>query len=159
MTHLYNFEASTIRGETTSLENYRGQVLLIVNTASRCGLTPQFEGLEKLYEKFRERGFSVLGFPSNQFAQDWGNNAKIEQFCQANYGVSFPMFGKININGPATHPLFEYLKQAAPGIFGSEKIKWNFTKFLIDRNGDVIARFAPMTKPEKIEKAIVAALA
>lgn len=159
MTSLYNFEASTIKDQTVALENYRGQVLLIVNTASKCGLTPQFEGLEKLYEQYRERGFSILGFPCDQFAhQDPGNNAEIEQFCQVNYGVSFPMFAKIEVNGPATHPLYQHLKHAAPGIFGTEKIKWNFTKFLINRNGDVIARFAPATKPEKIERAIVAAL-
>lgn len=159
MTSLYNFEASTIKEKKVALADYRGQVLLIVNTASKCGLTPQFEGLEKLYEKYRERGFSILGFPCDQFRhQDPGNNSEIEQFCQVNYGVSFPMFAKIDVNGPTTHPLFQHLKQAAPGIFGSEKIKWNFTKFLINRNGDVIARFAPATKPEKIEQAIVAAL-
>ena len=159
MTAIYQFEATTIKGEPASLENYRGQVLLIVNTASQCGFTPQLEGMEKLYEKFRERGFSILGFPCNQFGhQDPGNNAEIEQFCQINYGVHFPMFAKIDVNGPTTHPLFEHLKKAAPGIFGSEKIKWNFTKFLINRNGDVVARFAPATKPEKIEKAIAAAL-
>ncbi len=159
MTSIYNFDASNIKGNSVALENYRGQVLLIVNTASKCGLTPQFDGLEKLYEKYRDRGFSVLGFPCNQFAQqDPAGNAEIEQFCQLNYGVSFPMFAKIDVNGPATHPLFQHLKQAAPGVFGSQKIKWNFTKFLINRNGDVVARFAPATKPEKIEKAIAAAL-
>lgn len=159
MAAIYQFEASTIKSEPVSLENYRGQVLLIVNTASKCGLTPQFEGLENLYEKYRERGFSILGFPCNQFGQqDPGNNAEIAQFCQVNYGVSFPMFAKIDVNGPTTHPLFQYLKRSAPGIFGSEKIKWNFTKFLINRNGDVVARFAPATKPAKIEQAIVTAL-
>jgi len=159
MTAIYSFEATTIKGDTVPLNNFRGQVLLIVNTASKCGLTPQFEGLEKLYEKYRERGLAILGFPCNQFAQqDPGDNSEIEQFCQVNYGVSFPMFAKIDVNGPTTHPLFQYLKKTAPGIFGSEKIKWNFTKFLIGRDGDVIARFAPATKPEKIERAIVAAL-
>jgi glutathione peroxidase len=159
MSDIYQFEASTIKGDPVSLNDYRGQVLLIVNTASKCGLTPQFEGLEKLYEKFRTRGFSILGFPCNQFAQqDPGNDTEIEQFCQVNYGVSFPMFAKIDVNGPTTHSLFQHLKKAAPGIFGSEKIKWNFTKFLINRNGDVVARFAPATKPEKIERAIVTAL-
>ncbi len=159
MSTLYNFEASTIQGKTVALEDYRGQVLLIVNTASKCGFTPQFDGLEKLYEKYRARGFSILGFPCNQFGkQDPGNNSEIEQFCQINYGVHFPMFAKIDVNGPTTHPLFQHLKKAAPGIFGSEKIKWNFTKFLIDRNGDVIARFAPATKPEKLENAVAAAL-
>ena len=159
MTAIYQFKATTIKGEQVALENYRGQVLLIVNTASKCGFTPQFEGLEKLYETYRARGFSILGFPCNQFGkQDPGNNTEIEQFCQLNYGVGFPMFAKIEVNGPTTHPLFQHLKHAAPGIFGSEKIKWNFTKFLINRNGDVVARFAPATKPEKIEHAIVAAL-
>lgn len=159
MSTLYNFEASTIQGKTVALEDYRGQVLLIVNTASKCGFTPQFDGLEELYEKYRARGFSILGFPCNQFGkQDPGNNSEIEQFCQINYGVHFPMFAKIDVNGPTTHPLFQHLKKAAPGIFGSEKIKWNFTKFLIDRNGDVIARFAPATKPEKLENAVAAAL-
>lgn len=159
MTGIYAFEASTIRGKTVSLEDFRGQVLLLVNTASKCGLTPQLKGLQRLHEKFRERDFSVLGFPCNQFAhQDPGSNLEIEQFCQASYGVSFPIFAKIDVNGPSAHPLFQYLKKAAPGIFGSEKIKWNFTKFLIGRDGGVIARFAPATKPEKIEKAIITAL-
>lgn len=159
MADIYQFSASTIKGEQVSLADYRGKVLLVVNTASKCGLTPQFEGLEKLYEKYRDRGLAVLGFPCNQFlAQDPGNNSEIEQFCQMNYGVTFPMFAKIDVNGPATHPLFDYLKSAAPGIFGSEKIKWNFTKFLINRNGEVVARFAPSTKPAKIEKAIANAL-
>ncbi len=159
MTDIYAFTADTIKGTRVGLADYRGQVLLIANTASKCGLTPQFDGLEKLYEKYRERGFAVLGFPCNQFGkQDPGSNNEIEQFCQVNYGVSFPMFAKIDVNGPQTHPLFQHLKQAAPGILGSEKIKWNFTKFLINRNGEVIARFAPATKPEKIEKALVNAL-
>ena len=159
MTVIYQFGASTIKGEPVALENYRGQVLLIVNTASKCGFTPQFEALEKLYEKYRERGFSILGFPCNQFGhQDPGNNAEIEQFCRVNYGVSFPMLAKIDVNGPTAHPLFQHLKRSAPGLFGSEKIKWNFTKFLINRNGDVVARFAPATKPEKIEQAVVTAL-
>lgn len=159
MTDIYQFAATTIKGEPVSLSDYRDQVLLIVNTASKCGLTPQFDGLEKLYEKYRARGFAILGFPCNQFSQqDPGNNAEIEQFCQLNYGVSFPMFAKIEVNGPSAHPLFQYLKHAAPGIFGSEKIKWNFTKFLIGRSGNVITRFAPATKPEKIEQAINAAL-
>jgi len=159
MTDIYNYQATTIKGDTVSLANYRGKVLLIVNTASKCGLTPQFEGLEKLYEKYRDRGLAILGFPCNQFGhQDPGNNNEIEQFCQVNYGVSFPMFAKIDVNGPGTHPLFQHLKKAAPGIFGSEKIKWNFTKFLINRNGEVVDRFAPATKPEKIEQAITTAL-
>jgi len=159
MTDIYQYSASTIKGEQVSLADYRGKVVLIVNTASKCGLTPQFEGLEKLYEKYRERGLEILGFPCNQFReQDPGSDTEIEQFCQVNYGVTFPMFAKIDVNGPTTHPLFKYLKAAAPGIFGSEKIKWNFTKFLINRNGEVVARFAPATKPEKIEKAIANSL-
>lgn len=159
MTDVYQFSATTIKGEQVSLADYRGKVILIVNTASKCGLTPQFDGLEKLYEKYRERGLVILGFPCNQFReQDPGSNTEIEQFCQVNYGVTFPMFAKIDVNGPTTHPLFNYLKAAAPGIFGSEKIKWNFTKFLINRNGEVVARFAPATKPAKIEKAIANSL-
>lgn len=159
MTDVYQFSATTIKGEQVSLGDYRGQVILIVNTASKCGLTPQFEGLEALYEKYRERGLAILGFPCNQFReQDPGSDSEIEQFCQVNYGVTFPMFAKIDVNGPTTHPLFKYLKAAAPGIFGSEKIKWNFTKFLINRNGEVVARFAPATKPAKIEKAIANSL-
>ncbi|HSB96818.1 MAG TPA: glutathione peroxidase [Spongiibacteraceae bacterium] len=160
MTGIYPFEAVDIKGTNVKLDNYRGQVLLVVNTASKCGFTPQFAGLEKLYEKFRERGFAVLGFPCNQFGhQDPGNNGEIAEFCQMNYGVSFPMFAKIDVNGPDTHPLFQHLKTSAPGLLGSEKIKWNFTKFLIDREGKVIARFAPLTKPEAIEQAVQSALA
>lgn len=159
MSDIYAFDATTIRGERVALSDYRDKVLLIVNTASKCGFTPQFAGLEKLFEKYRERGLAILGFPCNQFGkQDPGNNTDIEQFCQLNYGVSFPMFAKIEVNGPDTHPLFQYLKHAAPGIFGSEKIKWNFTKFLVNRKGEVIARFAPATKPDTIEQAIVTAL-
>ena len=159
MTDIYQFDATTIQGNSVSLADYRNKVLLIVNTASKCGFTPQFEGLEKLYEKYADRGFAVLGFPCNQFGkQDPGNNGEIQEFCQLNYGVSFPMFAKIDVNGDATHPLFQYLKKAAPGILGSEKIKWNFTKFLVGRDGAVIDRFAPATSPEGIEQAIVKAL-
>ncbi|HET8711296.1 MAG TPA: glutathione peroxidase [Spongiibacteraceae bacterium] len=159
MSNIYDLEADTIKDERVPLSAYRGQVLLIVNTASKCGFTPQFASLEKIYEKYRERGLVVLGFPCNQFGkQDPGSNSEIQQFCQINYGVSFPMFAKIEVNGPNTHPLFKTLKSAAPGIFGSERIKWNFTKFLINRNGDVVARFAPATNPDKIEKAIISAL-
>jgi glutathione peroxidase len=159
MTDIYAFEAVDIKGANVHLADYRGKVVLVVNTASKCGFTPQFAGLEKLYEKFRDRGFAVLGFPCNQFGkQDPGNNGQIEEFCQLNYGVSFPMFAKIDVNGPDTHPLFQHLKTSVPGIFGSENIKWNFTKFLVDKNGNVIERFAPLTKPEDIEQAVVAAL-
>lgn len=160
MTDIYSFEAVDIKGNNVKLADYRGKVVLIVNTASKCGFTPQFAGLEKLYEKFRDRGFAVLGFPCNQFGkQDPGSNDQIEEFCQLNYGVSFPMFAKIDVNGPDAHPLFQHLKTKAPGIFRSENIKWNFTKFLVDRQGQVIARYAPLTKPEDIEQAVSAALA
>jgi glutathione peroxidase len=160
MTDIYAFEAVDIKGANVKLADYRGKVVLVVNTASKCGFTPQFAGLEKLYEKFRDRGFAVLGFPCNQFGkQDPGNNGEIEEFCQLNYGVSFPMFAKIDVNGPDTHPLFQHLKTSVPGIFGSENIKWNFTKFLVDKHGKVIERFAPLTKPEDMEKAVAAALA
>jgi glutathione peroxidase len=159
MSTVYDFEAIDIKGKNVSLNDYRGQVLLVVNTASKCGFTPQFAGLEKLYEKYKARGLAVLGFPCNQFgSQDPGSNDEIASFCQMNYGVSFPMFAKIDVNGDATHPLFKHLKTAAPGLLGSEGIKWNFTKFLINREGQVVERFAPLTTPENIEKAIETAL-
>ncbi len=159
MSSVYDFEAVDIKGRQVNLGDYQGKVLLIVNTASKCGFTPQFAGLEELYEKYRERGLTVLGFPCNQFGnQDPGSNDDIASFCQMNYGVSFPMFAKIDVNGANTHPLFQHLKNAAPGLLGSEGIKWNFTKFLIGRDGKVIERFAPMTTPANIEKAIEAAL-
>jgi len=157
MTSVYDFQAKTLRGEEVSLGDYRGQVMLIVNTASKCGFTPQYEGLEKLYDKLHGRGLSVLGFPCNQFGkQEPGNESEIGQFCQVNYGVSFPMFAKIDVNGENAHPLYRYLKHEKPGLLGSERIKWNFTKFLVDRAGKVVARFAPMTKPETIEGPVAA---
>ena len=157
MTSIYDFTAKTLQGRDASLGDYRGQVMLIVNTASKCGFTPQYEGLEKLHEKMRGRGFSVLGFPCNQFgAQEPGSESEIGEFCQVNYGVSFPMFAKIDVNGPDAHPLYRYLKHEKPGLLGSERIKWNFTKFLVDRAGKVVARFAPMTKPDAIEAPISA---
>jgi len=157
MTSVYDFRAKTLRGEEVSLADYRGQVMLIVNTASKCGFTPQYEGLEKLYDKLHGRGLSVLGFPCNQFGkQEPGNETEIGQFCQVNYGVSFPMFAKIDVNGENAHPLYQYLKHEKPGLLGSERIKWNFTKFLVDRAGKVVARFAPMTKPETIEGPVAA---
>ena len=160
MTSMYKYDLQTVTGQTDKLENYKGNVLLIVNTASKCGLTPQFAGLEKLYQKYRQQGLVILGFPCNQFAQqDPGNNDEIQQFCQMNYGVSFPMLAKIEVNGDNTHPLYQHLKSAAPGILGSQKIKWNFTKFLVSRQGEVLERFAPATKPEKLEQAIEKALA
>ena len=155
---LYGFAPPDRAGAPKSLEDYRGQVLLIVNTASKCGFTPQFAGLETLYETYRERDFAVLGFPCNQFgSQDPGSNDEITEFCQLNYGVSFPMFGKIEVNGADAEPLFKHLKEEAPGTLGN-RIKWNFTKFLINRDGDVVKRYAPTTKPEAIAADIEALL-
>ena len=152
---IYDFSATRLDGSEESLDAYRGRVLLIVNTASQCGFTPQYAGLEALYEKLKENGLTVLGFPCNQFgAQEPGADAEIGAFCQRNYGVTFPMFAKIEVNGLHTHPLYKYLKDAKPGILGSENIKWNFTKFLIDREGRPVARYAPQTKPEELEEPI-----
>ncbi|MEW5249815.1 glutathione peroxidase [Microbulbifer sp. 2201CG32-9] len=142
-------------GRDTSLAEHRGQVLLIVNTASKCGFTPQYKGLEAIYQKYRERGFAVLGFPCNQFgAQEPGSDEEIKEFCTLNFGVTFPLYAKLNVNGPDAHPLFAALKRSAPGILGTEAIKWNFTKFLLDRDGKVVQRFAPKDRPEAIESAI-----
>ncbi len=158
-TAIYQFKASGMNGIEHALEEYKGQVILIVNTASKCGFTPQFKGLENLYEQYKDRGLTILGFPCNQFGkQDPGNNDEIQEFCQLNYGVSFPMFEKIDVNGDNTHPLFQHLKSEAKGIAGSESIKWNFTKFLVDQEGNVIKRFAPKDTPKKIEAAIKALL-
>ncbi|MGZ6009419.1 MAG: glutathione peroxidase [Rhizomicrobium sp.] len=155
MASIYDFTAKTLQGKSVSLSDYRGQALLIVNTASKCGFTPQYAGLEKLYEKLHGNGLTVLGFPCNQFSkQEPGSTEEIGAFCQMNYGVSFPMFDKIEVNGPNAHPLFDYLKSEQPGILGTKNIKWNFTKFLVDKSGKVVDRFAPMTKPEDIEGAI-----
>ncbi|SFA40269.1 glutathione peroxidase [Parageobacillus thermantarcticus] len=152
---IYDFTAKTIRGEEQSLADYKGKVLLIVNTASKCGFTPQYKELQELYEQYRNRGFVVLGFPCNQFGnQEPGTEEEIEQFCQVNYGVTFPMFAKVDVNGEQAHPLFRYLTEKAPGVFGTKAIKWNFTKFLIDRNGNVVARFAPQTKPSELKSEI-----
>ncbi len=159
MTNLYQFEAELLEGDTKSLADYQGQVLLIVNTASKCGFTPQFAGLEKIYEKYKDRGFEVLGFPCNQFGgQDPGSNNEIGAFCQRNYGVSFPMFAKVDVKGPEAHAIFRYLTREAKGILGSENIKWNFTKFLVGRDGKVLNRYAPTTKPESLEEDIEKAL-
>lgn len=156
---IYDFEVVDIHHQPQSMSFYKGKVLLIVNTASRCGFTPQFEGLEKLYKTYHDQGFVVLGFPCNQFAsQEPLDEAQIESFCQLDYGVTFPMFAKIDVNGDNAHPLYRFLKSSAPGLLGSESIKWNFTKFLIDRHGKVVDRFAPATKPEEIEDAIKALL-
>lgn len=152
---VYDFTVKTIRGEEQSLADYRGKVLLIVNTASKCGFTPQYKELQELYEQYRDRGFVVLGFPCNQFGhQEPGTEEEIEQFCQVNYGVTFPMFAKVDVNGENAHPLFQYLKEKAPGVFGTKAIKWNFTKFLVDRNGNVVARFASQTKPSELKNEI-----
>ena len=160
MTSLYQFEAELLEGDTKSLADYEGKVLLIVNTASKCGFTPQFAGLEKIYEKYKDQGFEVLGFPCNQFGgQDPGSNDEISAFCQRNYGVSFPMFAKIDVKGPEAHAIFRYLTREAKGILGSEGIKWNFTKFLVSKGGKVLNRYAPTTKPENIEVDIEKALA
>ncbi len=160
MTTIYNFDVETINGQSNKLDQYQGKVLLIVNTASKCGFTPQFEGLEKIYHQFKEQGLEILGFPCNQFGkQDPGNNSDIQEFCQLNYGVSFPMHSKIEVNGDNTHPLFRHLKTEAPGLLGSKNIKWNFTKFLVDQKGKVIKRYAPSTKPEDIATDICELLA
>ncbi|TAK09531.1 MAG: glutathione peroxidase [Candidatus Manganitrophaceae bacterium] len=158
-TSIYEFKARTIGGEEISLDQYKGKTLLIVNTASECGYTPQYAGLEALYKKYRDRGFAVLGFPCNQFGrQEPGTEAQIQAFCQKNYGVTFPMFAKVDVNGDRAHPLFDYLKKSLPGILNTEPIKWNFTKFLVDRSGKPIERFAPATPPESIQKAVESVL-
>ena len=157
---IYDFEATTLDGQTRSLRDFEGKVLLIVNTASKCGFTPQYAGLEALYERFKDDGFAVLGFPCNQFgAQEPGDSGEIADFCQVNYGVSFPMFDKVDVNGPDAHPLYQFLKNELPGILGSEGIKWNFTKFLVGRDGRPIERFSPQTRPEALERIIKARLA
>ena len=153
--NVFDFSCSTSSGDERSLADYRGKILLVVNTASKCGFTPQFAGLEEMYEKYRERGLEILGFPCNQFGkQDPGSNEEITEFCQLNYGVSFPMFGKIEVNGRGADPLYQHLKKAAPGALGTRGIKWNFTKFLINRDGEVLKRFSPATTPAQIEKEI-----
>lgn len=152
---VYEFEAKNIDGEETPLSQYKDEVLLIVNTASKCGFTPQYEELQTLYENYKDQGFSVLGFPCNQFlAQEPGDELEIDSFCKLNYGVTFPMFAKIDVNGQDAHPLFNYLTENAPGMMGSKAVKWNFTKFLVDRNGNVVERYAPQTKPLEIDSDI-----
>lgn len=158
MPTLYDFHATTLRGEEVSLDRYAGTVVLVVNTASKCGLTPQYAGLETLYATYKDKGFTVLGFPCNQFgAQEPGGADEIEQFCALNYGVSFPMFAKIDVNGPGTHPLFQFLKKAKPGLLG-QAIRWNFTKFLVGRDGRPLRRFAPGTTPDKLAPVLEKAL-
>jgi len=155
MTSVYDFDAKSLAGVNVPLSSYRGQVLLIVNTASQCGFTPQYAGLEKLYETLHPQGLTVLGFPCNQFgAQEPGGESEIGHFCAVNYGVSFPMFAKIEVNGPGAHPLYRWLTRQKRGIFGTGRIKWNFTKFLVDRAGKVVTRFAPTTKPEDLDEPI-----
>ena len=158
--NLYDFDVTRIDGQPVSLAQFRGQVMLIVNTASACGFTPQFTGLEKLHKTYADQGLAVLGFPCNQFAsQEPGDEAQIANFCQKNYGVSFQMMSKVKVNGDGAHPLYQWLTAEAPGILGSKAIKWNFTKFLVGRDGRVIKRYAPQDAPEKIAKDIEAALA
>ncbi|MGM0883257.1 MAG: glutathione peroxidase [Bacillota bacterium] len=152
---LYNIEVKTIRGETQSLAPYKGQVMLIVNTATKCGFAPQFKGLQKLHDTYKDQGFSVLGFPSGQFAnQEPGSDNEVAEACEINFGVNFPLFAKIDVNGSNAHPLFQYLTSEARGFLGSKSIKWNFTKFLVDRNGKVLKRFGSTDTPEQIESHI-----
>ncbi|MGH8178212.1 MAG: glutathione peroxidase [Steroidobacter sp.] len=159
MSTAHEFEARSLDGKPVPLRNYAGKVMLVVNTASKCGFTPQYEGLEALYQKYRDRGLVVLGFPCNQFGeQEPGSADEIGAFCQKNYGVSFPMFEKIDVNGDAAHPLYRWLKKDAPGLLGSERIKWNFTKFLLNQDGKVVERYAPVTKPEDLARDIEALL-
>lgn len=153
---IYAIPLENIQGQQTDLSEFQGRVMLLVNTASACGFTPQYAGLESLYQEFKDQGLVVLGFPCNQFgAQEKGNEQEILSFCELNFGVSFPLFAKLEVNGPNAHPLFKLLKQQAPGVLGSEGIKWNFTKFLVDRHGKVSKRYAPTTKPEALREQIL----
>ena len=160
MTSVYDFQTTQINGQPLALSDFRGQVLLIVNTASACGFTPQFAGLEALHKSHRQGGLAVLGFPCNQFGgQDPASNDKIAEFCQLNYGVSFPMMAKVEVNGAAAHPLYQWLCAEAPGLLGTKAIKWNFTKFLVGRDGQVLKRYAPTDTPASLLQDIEAALA
>jgi len=160
MTTVYDFAAVTIEGQTRPLDAFRGQVLLVVNVASRCGFTPQYAGLEALYRQHRADGFSILGFPCDQFGhQEPGDEAEIREFCSLNYDVTFPLFAKVDVNGPAAHPLFEFLKAARPGLLGTRRIKWNFTKFLVDRGGIPFRRLAPQKGADEIRKSLLPLLA
>lgn len=155
MDNVFAFNVIDINGQNVALESFRGNILLIVNTASRCGFTPQYKGLENLQQKFKAKGFAVLGFPCNQFGQqEPGNSGEIAEFCDLNYHISFPLFEKIEVNGPKNHPLYQYLKTQAPGLLGSQAIKWNFTKFLIGRDGKVIKRYSPFTTPASVSTQI-----
>jgi glutathione peroxidase len=156
---IYDFHAETIDGQDTQMGAYRDKVVLIVNTASKCGFTPQYKGLEELWKKYQARGLVVVGFPCNQFgAQEPGDETEIKTFCSLTYDVDFPMMKKVDVNGPAAHPLWRYLKRRKKGVLGTEGIKWNFTKFLVDRKGDVVGRFGPSTDPKALEGAIEALL-
>lgn len=160
MSTVYDFDALQINGKSVPLSKFKGKVMLIVNTASACGFTPQFAGLEELHQTFGKQGLVVLGFPCNQFgAQDAGSNGEIAEFCQLNYGVSFPMMAKIDVNGPEAHPLYQWLAAEAPGLLGSRAIKWNFTKFLVGKDGTVLKRYAPTDTPASMTRDIEAALA
>lgn len=151
----HDFEAKKLNAETISMKEYAGKTILVVNTASKCGFTPQYEGLEKLFQKYQDKGLVVLGFPCNQFGnQEKGSSDEIQEFCKANYGITFPIFEKIDVNGKNAHPIFKYLKSRLSGGLLGPKIKWNFTKFLIDKNGNPVKRFSPVTKPEKMEQTI-----
>ena len=159
MKTVYDFSATLLSGEEIPLKKFQGKVLLIVNTASKCGFTPQYSGLEELHKKYAARGFEVLAFPCNQFGgQEPGDAREIKNFCSLTYGVTFPLFSKVNVNGEDAHPLFSFLKHAKPGLLGSEAIKWNFTKFLVDRDGAVVERYAPLTRPEELQTRIEALL-
>ena len=159
MTSVYDFNAKTIDGDEQALAAYKGKTLLIVNVASKCGFTPQYKGLEALYEKFRDQGLVVLGFPCDQFGhQEPGDEEEIKSFCSLTYDVQFPLFAKVDVNGANAHPLYKFLKHEAKGLLGSEAIKWNFTKFLVDKDGNVVRRYAPTDTPQGIEKDVAAAL-
>ncbi|HJV53074.1 MAG TPA: glutathione peroxidase [Noviherbaspirillum sp.] len=160
MTSVYDFQARSLDGKPIDLKQYRGKVLLIVNTASNCGFTPQYKGLEEVYQQFKDKGVEVLGFPCNQFgAQEPGTAEEIGAFCERNFGVTFPLFEKIDVNGDDAHPLYKHLKSAAPGLLGSEMIKWNFTKFLVKKDGTVYKRYAPQTAPKELMRDIEKLLA
>ena len=159
VTGIYDFSAQALQGGEVSLESYRDKVVLVVNTASKCGFTSQYQGLEAMYKELAPQGFEVLGFPCNQFgSQEPGDASEIGSFCERNFGVSFPLFAKVDVNGDEQHPLFRHLKREAPGVLGTQGIKWNFTKFLVGRDGEVVRRFGPRDKPEVIAKAVVALL-
>lgn len=159
MSSLHDFTVKNDKNADVPLTKYKGNVVLVVNVASKCGFTPQYAGLEEIYKKFKDKNFTIIGFPCNQFGfQEPGNNEEIQSFCQMNYGVSFPVMAKVDVNGADASPVYRFLKEKAPGILGTELIKWNFTKFLVDKNGNVVQRYAPNTEPKDIEKDIVSLL-